>query len=56
MVDDDQSGGNVGGVARPLDLKHDVTLAAMAVLVIVAGSVGKNVAIEVNTYPESTSP
>ena len=56
MGDDDQSGGNVGGVARPLDLKHDVTLAAMAVLVIVAGSVGKNVAIEVNTYPESTSP
>ena len=38
MGDDDQSGGNVGGVARPLDLKHDVTLAAMAVLVIVAGS------------------
>ena len=45
MGDDDQSAGNVCGVARSLDLQHDVTLAAMAVLVIFAGSVSKKVAI-----------
>ena len=45
MGDDDKSGENGGGVARPPDLNCGVTLASMAVLVIVAGSVGTKIAI-----------
>ena len=54
MGDDDQSGGNLGGVTRPLDLKNDVTLASMAVLVIVACTVVRGWQCVANTFPQST--